>query len=561
MTGPVLSLSSSTMPGDPVLSIQDTVEGSPRFKNSLAATECKLSEYNLRFSKVVTLLNQREALNKSLLDINNKINAELQSLVSPDSPLKPTISHYTSALSHWSEATERHNEQIRMVLTEPLSEFLANDFRKVELRQQQYHTAVNEHHVCSTFYSETKTEDSLRLQMSSERLFNAHYNLGRLAARYVMNLQTFFTRKDIFIAEVLGGVITTYFAHHQLGNKISDEIEAKHESIETTLSEQRKGLEATGIKLKEDFKTTLNTAERAQTVKLLNLQLYDLQLADEATKTAAKLNEYTNIEEMAPPTPPDEISGYLWVGEKSTFGHSWTRQWCVVNRGMFNYQCPGKAEQRINLKLCQVKGEAYGINRPFSFNLFSPVKPLILQAESSQERDTWVMLIHKAIANAISKQAFSISDNPLPECRKDNSVISLSVLKELQGLAGNMICADCAKKKPTWASLNLGVLICIECSGIHRGLGVHISQVRSLTLDALNPEQVEMLREVGNAAANEVYEAELADDKVLTNHTQRKEFIVQKYANLTFTSSKYHDAVVESRKTGSQKTLAALQTK
>ena len=39
-----------------------------------------------------------------------------------------------------------------------------------------------------------------------------------------MNLQTFFTRKDIFIAEVLGGVITTYFAHHQLGNKISDEV-------------------------------------------------------------------------------------------------------------------------------------------------------------------------------------------------------------------------------------------------------------------------------------------------------------------------------------------------
>ena len=46
MTGPVLSLSSSTMPGDPVLSIQDTVEGSPRFKNSLAATEVRLDWIN-----------------------------------------------------------------------------------------------------------------------------------------------------------------------------------------------------------------------------------------------------------------------------------------------------------------------------------------------------------------------------------------------------------------------------------------------------------------------------------------------------------------------------------
>ena len=36
---------------------------------------------------------------------------------------------------------------------------------------------------------------------------------------------------------------------------------------------------------------------------------------------------------------------------------------------------------------------------------------------------------------------------------------------------------------PDWASINLGILVCIECSGIHRSLGVHVSKVRSLTLD------------------------------------------------------------------------------
>jgi len=41
----------------------------------------------------------------------------------------------------------------------------------------------------------------------------------------------------------------------------------------------------------------------------------------------------------------------------------------------------------------------------------------------------------------------------------------------------------CLVSGPDWASINLGILVCIECSGIHRSLGVHVSKVRSLTLD------------------------------------------------------------------------------
>lgn len=50
----------------------------------------------------------------------------------------------------------------------------------------------------------------------------------------------------------------------------------------------------------------------------------------------------------------------------------------------------------------------------------------------------------------------------------------------LKGLPGNDKCADCGVPEPDWASLNLGVLICIECSGVHRNLGVHISKVSYL---------------------------------------------------------------------------------
>lgn len=60
---------------------------------------------------------------------------------------------------------------------------------------------------------------------------------------------------------------------------------------------------------------------------------------------------------------------------------------------------------------------------------------------------------------------------------------------------------------PDWASLNLGALICIECSGIHRNLGTHLSRVRSLDLDEWPLELIKVMAAIGNELANTVWEA------------------------------------------------------
>lgn len=58
-----------------------------------------------------------------------------------------------------------------------------------------------------------------------------------------------------------------------------------------------------------------------------------------------------------------------------------------------------------------------------------------------------------------------------------------AALKRLLDLPANRACADCggaeAGARPTWASLSCGTFLCMRCAGVHRGLGVHVSKVRS----------------------------------------------------------------------------------
>lgn len=115
----------------------------------------------------------------------------------------------------------------------------------------------------------------------------------------------------------------------------------------------------------------------------------------------------------------------------------------------------------------------------------------------------------------------------------------LETLKQLLDLPDNRRCADCrggnAGSKPTWASINCGVFICMKCAGYHRGLGVHISQVRSCTLDTWLPPQLEFMAATGNHIANAYWEARLGDTpKPASDDPYLESFIRQKYINRAF---------------------------
>ena len=117
-------------------------------------------------------------------------------------------------------------------------------------------------------------------------------------------------------------------------------------------------------------------------------------------------------------------------------------------------------------------------------------------------------------------------------------------------MPGNDKCVDCLRKSPKWASINLGVVLCIDCSGHHRGLGVHLSQIRSLILDSIKPEWIMAIAAMGNTKFNSVFEANLSEEvklEFVKNEKDLREFIIDKYQNLKFCPEEERNRLLQER--------------
>uniref|UniRef100_A0A6I8N125 ArfGAP with GTPase domain, ankyrin repeat and PH domain 3 n=1 Tax=Ornithorhynchus anatinus TaxID=9258 RepID=A0A6I8N125_ORNAN len=125
------------------------------------------------------------------------------------------------------------------------------------------------------------------------------------------------------------------------------------------------------------------------------------------------------------------------------------------------------------------------------------------EASTAEERELWVQSVQAQILASL-QGCRSAKDKTRP----GGQSAALAV-QAVRNARGNSFCVDCDAPNPDWASLNLGALMCIECSGIHRHLGAHLSRVRSLDLDDWPPELLAVMTAMGNALTNSVWEGAL----------------------------------------------------
>uniref|UniRef100_A0A8C7ISE8 Arf-GAP with coiled-coil, ANK repeat and PH domain-containing protein n=1 Tax=Oncorhynchus kisutch TaxID=8019 RepID=A0A8C7ISE8_ONCKI len=210
------------------------------------------------------------------------------------------------------------------------------------------------------------------------------------------------------------------------------------------------------------------------------------------------------------------MEGYLFKRASNAF-KTWNRRWFSIQNSQLVYQKKLKDSLTVvveDLRLCSVK-PCEDIERRFCFEVVSPNKSCMLQAESEKLRLAWIQAVQASIASAyrespdyhyIEVTSPSVSSIDSASEPRERSVRGETILHRIQCLPGNEYCCDCGQADPHWASINLGILLCIECSGIHRSLGVHCSKVRSLMLDSWEPELLKLMCELGNSVINHIYE-------------------------------------------------------
>jgi len=484
----------------PLIDYGECLRDSPRFRQQLCQNEESLEELEGRMEKLLKLCGAMVEGGRAWVTQQAQFQAglwELSAHFTTDQEAETTES-LNRMIQSLQEVTKFQNillDQANKCISKNLTVFLREDMKQMKETKGYFNKISNDlDSALSKNAAASKTRPG-DLEDASNLLTATRSCFRYTGMDYVYQISMLQKRKKHVVLDSLSSFMAGYSAFFRQGTNIFSE-------TDPFLSQLNKNIQG----MKDSCLALEKQLEKRHTYVTQS----DLQSLNAASEAAEKKDG-----------KKVGIEGYLFKRGQNAF-RTWNRRWFYLSNNKLCYSKRNGEDVTVmeeDLRICLVRPLTDG-DRRFCFEVISPTKSHVLQADSEEMYGVWLTSLQQGISSSLhdmmegSQEDSSIvwEDSDTEEAQdskvgKNRGGGGRNAMQLLE-IPGNEVCADCNAEGPQWASINFGVTLCIECSGIHRSLGVHITKVRSITLDTWEPEILKVMAELGNSIVNRILEAD-----------------------------------------------------
>lgn len=505
---------------------EECLKDSPRFRAALEEVEGDVAELELKLDKLVKLCIVMIDTGKAFCAANKQFMNGIRDLAqysSNDAVVETSLTKFSDSLQEMINFHTILFDQTQRSIKAQLQNFVKEDLRKFKDAKKQFEKVSEEKENALVKNAQVQRNKQHEVEEATNILTATRKCFRHIALDYVLQINVLQSKRR---SEILKSMLSFMYAHLAFFHQGYD--------LFSELGPYMKDLGAQLDRL------VVDAAKEKREMEQKHSTIQQKDFSSDDSKLEYNVDAANGI----------VMEGYLFKRASNAF-KTWNRRWFSIQNNQLVYQKKFKDSPTVvveDLRLCTVK-HCEDIERRFCFEVVSPTKSCMLQADSEKLRQAWIKAVQTSIATAYREkgdESEKLDKKSSPSTgsldsgneSKEKLLKGESALQRVQCIPGNTNCCDCGLADPRWASINLGITLCIECSGIHRSLGVHFSKVRSLTLDTWEPELLKLMCELGNDVINRVYEAKLEKlgiKKPQPGQRQEKEaYIRAKYVERKF---------------------------